>query len=239
MELRSLSGGGWWGCVGVEFRLEPRPVRLAFDDEVEGCVLETIDGALSEEHVVKHGDPLAGVAVAGDDHGGSASALEKELIDVAALFFGHGLEREVVEDEQVDRGKRGHLSVAGVVETALAKELQHGVRPNEADVVAMTARDVTECGSGEGFADADRPKNHDVPMRFEKAQAGELGKHAAVVGDLGGLVEELEGHALVEAGFGSAIVCGGGVTSADLVSNDQEQQVIERHALLVGEDEPI
>jgi hypothetical protein len=55
----------------VELRLPPRPVRLALDDQIVGGVLEAIDGALGAQHVVEHGDPLAGVPVAGEDRRGA------------------------------------------------------------------------------------------------------------------------------------------------------------------------
>jgi hypothetical protein len=71
---------------------------IALDDEVEGGVLESIDSALREQHVVEHCEPLAGVAIAGDDHRRASCALEEELIDVATLLFTHRLEGEVVEE---------------------------------------------------------------------------------------------------------------------------------------------
>jgi len=53
----------------VDVGLEARSVGLAVDDEVEGVVLETIDGALGQERVVEGSDPLGRVAIAGDDGG--------------------------------------------------------------------------------------------------------------------------------------------------------------------------
>src|SRR3954447_13422626 len=70
----------------VDVGLEPRSVGLAVDDEVEGVVLETIDGALGQQRIVEGGDPLGRVAVAGDDGGEARVALDEELVDVAALL---------------------------------------------------------------------------------------------------------------------------------------------------------
>ena len=91
----------------VDVGLEPRSVGLAVDDEVEGVVLEAIDGALGQERVVEDGDLLGGVAVAADDGRGAGVALDEELVDVPALVAGHGLEGEVVDDEDVDGWRAG------------------------------------------------------------------------------------------------------------------------------------
>src|SRR5579872_2792319 len=87
-----LLGGG---CLrrrvgGVERWLLPGSIGLAIDDEVVGGVFESVDGALREQHVVEHGEPLGGVAVARDDHRGASGALQKELIDVllSSLLIG-------------------------------------------------------------------------------------------------------------------------------------------------------
>jgi hypothetical protein len=48
------AGQGW---------LEPAPVGLAFDDEVEGVVHEANDGALSADGVGEGGKPVVGAAV--------------------------------------------------------------------------------------------------------------------------------------------------------------------------------
>jgi hypothetical protein len=44
------------------------------------CTLEAVDGALREQHVVEHREPLGGVAIARDDRG-VPRALEEELVD--------------------------------------------------------------------------------------------------------------------------------------------------------------
>src|SRR4051794_31178788 len=56
----------WRWSFGVERRFEPRPVRLTLHDEVVGRVLEAVDRALREQHVVEHREPLGGVAIARD-----------------------------------------------------------------------------------------------------------------------------------------------------------------------------
>ncbi len=60
------------------------------------------------------------------------------------------------------------------------KRAQHLVGAREAHVIAVPARDVAERLRDEGLADADGTEHDDVTMRFEKAQARELGEHALV-----------------------------------------------------------
>src|SRR5215216_2770961 len=75
--------------VLLDVGLEAWTIRLAVDDEVVGVVLEAIDGTLAEQRVVEDGEPVGGVAIAGDDRSRASSALDEELVDVAALVAGH------------------------------------------------------------------------------------------------------------------------------------------------------
>jgi hypothetical protein len=88
----------------VDVGLEPRSVGLAVDDEVEGVVLESVDGALGQESV-EGGNPLGGVAIAGHYGREARIALGEELVDVPALLPAHGLQREIIDEEHVDGGE--------------------------------------------------------------------------------------------------------------------------------------
>jgi hypothetical protein len=55
-------------------------------------------------------------AVRGDHGGGPLVAFDGQLVEVGGLGGAEGLEREVVEDEQLDGGETAHLVVEGVVE---------------------------------------------------------------------------------------------------------------------------
>ncbi len=66
-----------------------------------------------------------------------------------------------------------------------------------------------------------------------------LVEHAFVEGDLGGLVPLLEPHRGVEAGLVRAVVRGGVVAPCDLVGEQQQQQIVERHVLLLGEHQAL
>src|SRR5712691_343622 len=235
-----LGGGRFRRWISrIELWLEPRSIGFAFHNEVVRRVFESIDGTLCEKDVVEHCDPLRGVTVAGDDRRSTSGALKEELVDVLALLLSHRLEREVIEDEKVDRGERDHFCFARVIQSTLSKPPQHVVAPCEAHVVAVTASDVTESLGDEGLVHVDGPKHVDVLVCFEEAQAHELGEHALVEGDLRCLIPKLQPHRRVEPRLVGADVGGSVVAPRDLIGEHEQQEIIERHVLLVGEYHPI
>ena len=103
----------------------------------------------------------------------------------------------------------------------------------------MTASNVTESLGDEGLAHTDGAEHRDVLVRFEEAQAHELGEHALVEGDLRRLVPKLQPHCRVESSLVGADVGRRVVAPRDLVGEHEQQEIIERHVLLVGKHEPI
>src|SRR6478752_7192638 len=90
-----------------------------------------------------------------------------------------------------------------------------------------------------GLADTDGPEHDDIALCLHEAKAHKLLQDATVVGDLGGLVPALEHHVIDEAGVvGSA--CGGGIAPPlDLIGEQPEQEVLQRHLVLLGESEAL
>jgi len=106
-------------------------------------------------------------------------AFHDELVDVAALVGVHGIEAEVVEDQEVDGEERPQLLFVGPSQPGLPQGLKQLVdRPGE-DRVAAAAGDVAEGVRQEGPPDADRADNGDVVVDLEKPQRGELGPQTA------------------------------------------------------------
>src|SRR5205814_6264146 len=103
------------------------------------------------------GDPAGRVAVAGYHRGEARVALDEELVDVAALLAGHRLQREVVDDEDVDSPELGHEGIPRVVHPTLLEHPQEHVSPEESDVEAGSAADVSQPVREEGLADPDGP----------------------------------------------------------------------------------
>ena len=64
-----------------------------------------------------------------DDHGPCAMPLGQEFVSVAALGRIHGIEGEVVDDEQVDADEFAQLGLVGVVEPGVLQGFQHLVCP--------------------------------------------------------------------------------------------------------------
>jgi hypothetical protein len=137
-------------------RLEPAPVGLAFDDEFVSGAGEPVDGALGADRIGEGGEPFIGSAVGGDDHGAGAMPLDHDLVDVAAFGEIHGIEREVVDEEQVGGEEFAQFRVIGVVEAGVLEVLEHAVGPQGEDGVAMAAGHVPEGVGEEGLADPDR-----------------------------------------------------------------------------------
>src|SRR6516162_2309979 len=92
------------------------PVGLSVDDEFVGGGDEPVDGGLGEQRVGHDGQPFLGRAVGGDHGGGPLVAFDAQLVEVGGLGGAERLEREVVQDQQLDGGQAAHLVVEGVVE---------------------------------------------------------------------------------------------------------------------------
>src|SRR6185312_6646981 len=219
--------------------LEPRSVGLAVDHQIEGVVLETIDGALGQKRVVKGADPLGRVAVAGDDGGEAGVSLDEELVDVAALVAAHGLKREVVDDEHVDGGELGHDGLARIVHAALFEQPQEGVGAQQSYVEARAAAEVAERVRQERLADAHGAEDHDVAVILDEAQRDELIHDPAVVRHLRGLVPALEHHVGIQTGDVGATDRRRAVPTRDLVDEKHEQEVLVRRVLLLGESKAL
>src|SRR5262252_1505656 len=91
------------------------PVGLAFDDQFVGGGGEPVDGGLGQQRAGHHGQPLLSGAVGGHHGGGPLVTLDAQLVEVGGLGGVQRLEREVVQDQQLDGGQAAHLVVQGVV----------------------------------------------------------------------------------------------------------------------------
>src|SRR6516162_180297 len=92
------------------------PVGLAVDDEFVGGGDEPVDGGLGQERVGHDRQPFLGGAVGGHYGGGPLVAFDADLVEVGGFGGAEGLEREVVQDQQLHPGQAAHLVVEGVVE---------------------------------------------------------------------------------------------------------------------------
>ncbi len=106
-------------------------------------------------------------------------------------------------------------------------------------MIAVTAGDVAEGLRDEGLADADGPEDDDVAMGLEEAKARQLGEHALVEAHLRRLVPRLEAHPRIEARLAGTQIGSDVVAPRDLVGEDEQQEIVKRHLLLVGEHESL
>ena len=103
------------------------PVGLAFDDEFVGGRLQSVHRGLGQQWVGHHGQDFRGLAVAGDDGGGGAVAFDDELVEVAGLGGLQSVQREVVDDEQLDAVQFAHLVFVGAVQPCPAQAFEQFV----------------------------------------------------------------------------------------------------------------
>ncbi len=67
----------------ISSRALPLAEAVSLHDELVGVVCQAIEGALGEDRIVEQRDPLVDGAVAGEEGGGAAVALEDHLVEVA------------------------------------------------------------------------------------------------------------------------------------------------------------
>ena len=110
---------------------------------------EAVNGRLRPHRIREGGEPLVGAPIRGHDDGPGPVALEEELVDVAALGRVHGVEAEVIEDEEVDGDEPPHLGLDGVIEARVAERLEQAIGADGEDGGAARAGEVAEGMSDE------------------------------------------------------------------------------------------
>jgi len=101
-------------------------------------------GGRAQQLVVEGVVPLRVIQIAGDDCRPPIVAIRDDVMEVFILSGAHGLEAEVVDDEQIRLGQRRQLALVGAHGSGrgeLAQELGVG---GEHGVVAATNGDVAQ-----------------------------------------------------------------------------------------------
>lgn len=81
-------------------------------------------------------------------------ALGDDFMGVAALHRIHAIEREVIDDQDVDGEELAQLGFVGVIEPGVLEGFEHLVGAHGQHRVSVTTGDVAERVREEGFADA-------------------------------------------------------------------------------------
>jgi hypothetical protein len=95
--------------------------------------------------------PLVRAAVGGDDHGAGAVAFGKDLVGVTALLGVHGVETEVVDDEDICGEELSQLDLVGGGEASVLEGLEHAIGAEGEDGVSLPASGLTEGMRGRSF----------------------------------------------------------------------------------------
>jgi len=117
---------------------------------------------LREEWVGHAAEPLDRFTVRGHDRRGGAVTFDDEFVDVGGVERVECLEREVVDDQQVDAQQFADLDVVTVVESRRAEPFEHPVAAFEVHAVTTADRGVAERGGEERLADSDWSHDHRV-----------------------------------------------------------------------------
>ena len=87
---------------------------------------DPVEGGRAQQLVVEGVVPFRGVQIAGDDRRSPLVAIRDDVMEVLVLSGSHGLEAEVVDDEQIRLGQRRQfalVSAHGSCRGELAQEL--------------------------------------------------------------------------------------------------------------------
>jgi len=90
------------------------PVALAVQHDLIGTVHDPVEGGRAQQFVVEGVVPLREVQIAGDDRRFSLVALCDDVVEIFVLTWAHGLETEVVDDEQIRLGQRRQFALVSV-----------------------------------------------------------------------------------------------------------------------------
>jgi len=91
---------------------------------------------------------------------------------VSALLCVHGVEAEIVDDEQVDSDELAQLGLVALRQPRVLERLEHAVGAQREHRKAAAARQVAECVGDESLADTDGADDGDVSVRRDDAHAG-------------------------------------------------------------------
>lgn len=82
------------------------PVALAVQHDLVGAVHDPVEGDRAQQLVVEGVVPFRVVQIAGDDRRSPLVAIRDDVMEVLVLPGAHGLEAEVVDDDQIRLGQR-------------------------------------------------------------------------------------------------------------------------------------
>lgn len=209
-------------------------MAVAVEDDAVGVVSESVEGGGPEEPVGEGVSPLGEVEVGGDDRGGALVAFGDEVVEVLVVGRAHGLQAEVVEDEQGDPGEGLETSLVGAGSAGGVEGREQLGLGGEGDVVTGADGAVPE-GLGEvALAGAARSGDEDRGGLGDEAGGGELVDEGSVEPGGGGEVEVLEGLGRAEAGAAQAEAEFLLVAPGDLVADEVGEEIDVGEPLVDG-----
>ncbi len=175
-------------------------VAFTLHDDLVGVVRQAVQGALSQDRILKERDPLFHSAVAREDRRASPVALDDHLVDVVRLSRIEPPEPEIIDDQEIGCQEPPQGLLLRMVAAGLAEFLEHLVCPDEEHPAPGPASGMPEGGSQEGLSDPDRTKKESVLSPIEEPEAEEITYPVTIEGDLRIPIKPFKGLFLCKAG---------------------------------------
>jgi hypothetical protein len=214
-------------------------ITLALHDNLVGVVGEAVQRALSQDGIVEERDPLLDGPVGGNDGGASPVTLDDDLVEVAGLLGIEAAEPKVIDDEEVRGEEASEHALGGVIGPGLMDELEERIAPEEEHPVSGPAGAVSKGTGKERLSNAYRPKEEDILVAIEEAEAEEVTDPVPVEGDGCVPIEVLERVVFLEPG---PVEAGGEVLvipAVDLVLEGEFEEVEGTEGGFLGVGGPI
>ena len=159
-------------------------------------------GRLTDEFV-----PVFDGDLRGDDEGPVGRQFLDQIVENELVGFLHGMQSEVVEDEQMKFGQVTELFEVGTIGFGAEELIKDFTGGGEPDFKSLQTGGVPQGGSQEGFADAGGAGDEDVFAPPDKMALGQLQDGGSVkpLADVG-KIELLDGGALLKMSLSQQVL---------------------------------
>jgi len=121
-------------------------------------VAEAIQGALSQQRLIKDRHPFFNASIRRHDCGSPRVPLNEQVVEIRGGLAGKLLESEIIDDQQIRTDEAAQFAVEGVIGARAGQSFQEQIGADEEHAVAGAAGRVADGLSQEGFSDTDRAK---------------------------------------------------------------------------------
>jgi hypothetical protein len=175
-------------------------VALTLHNDLIGVMGEPVDSALGKHGILEQRDPFIDGAIAGQDGGSSAVALQDDFVEVAGLLSIEAAKGEIVDDQQIGGEKPSEDLVGGVISAGLVKLVEEAIGAQKQHLAPGAAGGMAERAGEKGFSDPHWAEQDHVFLALDKSEREEVSDPIAIEANRSIPVEALQGLFLLEAG---------------------------------------